>query len=677
MLCDVCEAVLQSTRPYRYRPHHETFDSLKRSVQIGCFICTSVWTEVQCRSDLPSGWEAAVTSASTTLGMGDHRPNVGVIFSVNGGPCWSLDSTHAFRLLDGHAHPEIPRLSPSTRSTQTFSTAKQWIKTCTQSHEECNDGTPKVAWYPTRLLECGIDGDSETLRLVESSKTTVGGPYMTLSHCWGDADCLKLTTDNYTQLLQDIPLSAIPQLYRDALVVTKELSVKYLWVDSLCIIQHGDDWADWDREVNLMDQVYSNSFCNISALTAPDSHQSMFHDRNPDALYPPKACCTVLIPKPEPLEWTVINKPWTIINNPGHRWDTEVVSARLNTRAWVLQERLLSPRILHFGRSQVYWECRRLEASEVWPGGFPENIWPDYSVFCQRDFYSRRYTSAGWWRIIEVYSACEVTFPKDRLVAMSAVARRAAAAFQDTYVAGLWRSALEDLLSWRVVPRNGPVGTRAAAGLTEVYCAPSWSWASVDVPVRYIWRNHPGLLVEAQEVHLDYATADKMGRLTGGWLRLHGLLQQMEPRPPGHDSLCTGLFVGWGNDRCYFSMGRISSYLDAQHRRDRIRLFKSAEDGFLYCVPLWINKNHSASDKGWAHPKPRDSMKLAILILERVDNEGREGDFRRVGCVDVSVERRDWHMLRELLGFSMEDDTVDWGALRDIISARLQTFTIE
>ncbi|KAL8334363.1 hypothetical protein RB598_008897 [Gaeumannomyces tritici] len=661
MVCDICKAALQRLmRPDCSTPHHTTLASYKRSVQIGCFICTSFPLQEERRPDLPNGWDATVASVDSTLTF-FNEPWPSIMFMVyvrRNIPFIPLKSErYNFDLLDGDTHPKARRLSPSTRSTQTFSTAKQWIATCTQSHEECTRRTSDAAWYPTRLLECRIDGNSETLRLVETGKTAVDGPYMTLSHCWGNKDCLKLTTDNYTQLLQEIPISTIPRLYRDALVVIRELNVKYLWIDSLCIIQHGDNSTDWDREVNLMDQVYSNSFCNISALTAPDSHQSMFHDRDPDAMYPPTTGFMN--------EWPMINKPSTIIKNLRDRWNEEVLKAKLNTRGWVFQERLLSPRIIHFGRSQVYWECRRLEASEEWPEGFPEKPWRDSASCYQRDLYSdRHYTSAGWKRIIEVYSACDLSFPNDRLVAISAVARRAATAFQDTYVAGLWRSALEDLLAWQVYPARSTATTWPA----EVYRAPSWSWASIDARVRFGERHGPGLLVKVQEVHLDYATADKMGRLKGGWLRLQGLLRQMEPRPLDEDAEWG---LRWDHDKWSFTFEALSSELDARHERDRTRLLRSAGDGFFYCVPLWVKAIHVPPANRW------EFVSMTFLLLEKLDNEGRQGDFRRVGFARVQVHKREWRMLGEFLGFSLEDDTVDWSALLDVTSAKLQTFTIE
>ncbi|KAI0162163.1 hypothetical protein GGR57DRAFT_453282 [Xylariaceae sp. FL1272] len=88
---------------------------------------------------------------------------------------------------------------------------------------------------------------------------------MTLSHRWGPGYAMKLTTNNYTQLCRGVNVEMLPPLYQDAIVVMDKLGVEYLWIDSLCIIQEGDEGADWQREVSRMERVYAGSFCNIAA----------------------------------------------------------------------------------------------------------------------------------------------------------------------------------------------------------------------------------------------------------------------------------------------------------------------------------------------------------------------------------------------------------------------------
>lgn len=88
------------------------------------------------------------------------------------------------------------------------------------------------------------------------------GPYMTLSHRWGPnpSDYLQLTTESYRHLSNGIEVEALPQLYQDAVYVVRQLRIRYLWIDSLCIIQQGDEHADLERELPQVSEIYSRSF---------------------------------------------------------------------------------------------------------------------------------------------------------------------------------------------------------------------------------------------------------------------------------------------------------------------------------------------------------------------------------------------------------------------------------
>lgn len=286
---------------------------------------------------------------------------------------------------------------------------------------------------------------------------------MTLSHCWGKVKSLELTAENYNQLLDTIPLSSLPRLYQDAIYTTRQLNIRYLWIDSLCIIQSGDNLKDWQHEVSLMSKVYSNSFCNISAGAAPDAEHSMFNIRNPIAIVPGI------------VDLAVPNSPEMfphLISDEGI-WDVEVSSALINSRAWVLQERLLSTRNLHFGESQLSWECRQKDASEIYPAGLPEFAKTELprvkSLFTLRKQRPSGETlSQSWYNIVTMYSSCNLTYPSDKLVALSAVAKEMKFIMGDQYVVGLWRRDLERQLLWVV---KDP----ALRLLPEVYRAPSVS----------------------------------------------------------------------------------------------------------------------------------------------------------------------------------------------------------
>lgn len=87
---------------------------------------------------------------------------------------------------------------------------------------------------------------------------------MTLSHRWGSAHVFKLRRYNHARLLAGFSATSLPQCFQDAIEVTQALGVRYLWIDSLCIIQDEDYLSDWARESSMMDKVYANPMVNIS-----------------------------------------------------------------------------------------------------------------------------------------------------------------------------------------------------------------------------------------------------------------------------------------------------------------------------------------------------------------------------------------------------------------------------
>ena len=511
--------------------------------------------------------------------------------------------------------------------------ARSWIETCVSEHEECKVGTEK-GWYPSRLLDLGtLDG--ETCRLVETSNTTIDGPYMTLSHCWGTVDCLKLTLDNHVQFQNGIPLATLPQLYEDAMHVTRRLGIRYLWIDSLCIIQRGDGLADWRHEVTHMDKIYSNTFCNISATDAPDAHHAMFHTRNPEVHYPQRV--NVSTDGGEAIsQFTIMNRDF---------WQAEVSDVRLNRRAWVLQERLMAPRVLHFGRNQILWECRTKDAAETYPEGLPQALHGSrYIRFKDLTLATRYRQDSGngdegaynghasnavvaayqpWAQIVQQYTASSLTFPDDKLVALSAVAKLMAGVLRDEYIAGLWRRYLERELLWSVCKRS-----RDSAKRPKVYRAPSWSWASVDGEVTpgYLDVGAGDILVNVVDVQLDYVTDDKTGLVRGGWLRLRGALKHLALLPRlSPSSRNSGVQDNWIMvvNRTRVSVESESEmrelqphvFLDTEQQYRDLADPQQPEDGNIYCMPV--------------RKREGDQGSIYVLILKLHDRE--KGIFRRIG----------------------------------------------
>jgi hypothetical protein len=146
-------------------------------------------------------------------------------------------------------------LAPSTGSDISLSFAKDWIETCRTSHKRCR--RERMGRLPTRLLELHEGG----VRLCITVNATSCQEYVTLSHCWGTLQILKLKTSNIDTLMERVSFESLCKTFQDAVKVTRALGYSYLWIDSLCIVQ--DDEDDWRKESALMKEVYCNAVVNL------------------------------------------------------------------------------------------------------------------------------------------------------------------------------------------------------------------------------------------------------------------------------------------------------------------------------------------------------------------------------------------------------------------------------
>ncbi|KAK7712996.1 hypothetical protein SLS57_007557 [Botryosphaeria dothidea] len=325
--------------------------------------------------------------------------------------------------------------------------AGTWLGRCNEEHDSCR--SHERTTIPTRLISVADDFPKLTL----TADWTTAPHYATLSHSWGKEGFIRLTQDNLKSFLSIIPDHQLPETFKDAITVTRALGIKYLWIDSLCIIQ--DDLEDWEREAATMKSVYGDSFINIAASTATDGTQGCFN-------------------KPEHFidgfqTHIVVNGEQRVQQfRLAELYDSHTRDTHLATRAWALQEKLLPPRTLHLGNRGAFWECRSLLASEHFPHRFPLQL--EITLV-----YTKQY-ELHWEYLVHVYSAADMSFDKDKLPALSGIAQLAHGRTGNQYLAGMWRPGLEAQLCWtlREAPR-----TRPAQG------APTWSWASVNGGVLY------------------------------------------------------------------------------------------------------------------------------------------------------------------------------------------------
>ena len=191
-------------------------------------------------------------------------------------------------------------------------------------------------------------------------------------------------------------------------------------------MQDRDDLSDWMKEAALMHKVYSYAYLNISALAAMNSTHSFFVDREPGHLIEARVETAL-----DGLHLGSSTRRYRVVDM--YFWDREVNQAHLNLRAWVLQERLLAPRVLHFGRNQVFWECHELDAAESFPAGLPslmsvmvntrfKNLDPQVHRDRMRRVHGQDPPEMApyrlWSRIVNSYTKCGLTKGEDKLIAL-------------------------------------------------------------------------------------------------------------------------------------------------------------------------------------------------------------------------------------------------------------------
>lgn len=302
----------------------------------------------------------------------------------------------------------------------------------------------------------------QELHLCLSADQPPGLTYLTLSHCWVKEQFVTLLESNLLEFLQHIDENALTQTFRDAIHTTRMLGFQYIWIDSLCIKQ-GDN-EDWEKECMNMAVVYGNSSLNIAAIDAEDGTEGLlYHDR--PILSP---CCKALITVPK------AKSPAQIWDFMPYLFDELLYQDRhLAGRGWVFQEAELAPIMLRFGRDEISWHCREMLTCESFPKGFQGFIVGRNSMFTDLTPYD----AERWRDLIHHYSCCELTYEKDKLVAISGLARIYGEKITSRYLAGVWEIDLLDNLTWTLNQRYTKRGTIKRP---ETYRAPSWSWPSVD-----------------------------------------------------------------------------------------------------------------------------------------------------------------------------------------------------
>ncbi|MCJ1318297.1 hypothetical protein MMC15_003625 [Xylographa vitiligo] len=512
-----------------------------------CPVCMIVWLGIQqCRSR----WQSRSTSTSSFLVDIYPRGDLPVRVIVDWGTPEAEDLNRAETVLvldfssqrkEDKAESKVPWfgfweiLDGDYIKAASVARLSGLLDDCIKKHRTCGESQFHPKAVPKRLLALDAVDGSITVKLWETSDKQV--PFVALSHCWGKLLIIRTTRENYQDHLSRVSFDSLPKTFQDAVRLTLYLGQKYMWIDSLCIVQ--DDQSDWANEAAKMGDIYENAMFVIAASSAADA--SIGIKRLESTIYP-----LTITNGPEELGTIIIRRPFDHTGYLGS-YDASLginlyngaVLNPVESRAWTLQEELHARRLVKFTAREMIFQClerRKCECGElnvplsgrVW--GIKKN------VRVQKNKYHPKRSPEIWYDILDAFQDRDITSLMDRLPALSATAQRL---FREPkhYIAGLPRDELPRYLLWGRVNYDLPPQPRP-----KDYLAPTWSWASIsekcepsviplpghkddlDELVPNVWtsRLSAGLFVRIEDVKVEYASADPFGKLKSAQLTVVG-----------------------------------------------------------------------------------------------------------------------------------------------------------
>ncbi|KAK6441173.1 hypothetical protein LTR95_002597 [Oleoguttula sp. CCFEE 5521] len=461
---------------FGWRPLHGAGADVQAGAGRGCFICKQIVRFVR-NSDGKSGtlfrmpktgsFEEESISIIHVDCIGDllYDPLMprDVVFG-----CYPVMQVISMNLRPGVAgfptpvHMHEASLLEPIGALPSLQLAQHWLNDCIANHNGCPRGEQSPSWYPTRLLRIG----PRDVQLVETRWRAMSGPYATLSHCWG--------TDTF-EVLDPSTLDSLKSgRSRSEFLATFKQCFDVLDFFGISLGPSDESVHDWEYEAPMMEHVYSNSVLTIAAAYATGPRKGLFPEVLRRASVTKRAC---------QVHWRAVAlDPATIWDlSDAAVFNSTVSSEHLFTRGWVLQERLLSKRVLHFGTEELFWQCAdREHLCESRPGVCDEaHVVPGMLEVQRLRSMDEDKVQKLWDRVLYAYTSAKLTKPhKDKLMAVRGLANRLATAQATEYAYGLFWSDLPAALCWQVHP-----GSPRSADRFERR-APSWSWASIDGPIQ-------------------------------------------------------------------------------------------------------------------------------------------------------------------------------------------------
>jgi hypothetical protein len=434
---------------------------------------------------------------------------------------------------------EATAVSGNTGSEAGLNQLVAWMEDCQSQHNLCPKNLKQT--LPTRVLDLGLSDISPNIKLLET--TGESDRYACLSHRWIHGDTICTTLSNIRERKELILWDTLPKRFQQSITVARRLGLRYIWIDSLCIIQ-GPESDDWLMEAPKMATYYKNGYITLSASCAIGAGDGCFQIA-PNT----STICRALFHAPG-FEYQV------------HcRFPLEHQPLPLHSRGWVYQEHVLSPRVVHFAQ-ELIWECfetTKCECSRIVQNISPQIFFPVspsettlYTpVFGRKQALNRCLISENkqnvrdlWRGIVSEYTHKTLTYDDDIFPALAGLAKQMQIFRKCSYYAGLWEDTLITDLLWAAKDKDSRIIGYEYPRPTK-WRAPTWSWASTTAPVSW---DHIGIsgesritssedlikwtfINEVQAECVPQAGHDSTMRLRSGILSFNG---HLSPAPAFH-----------------------------------------------------------------------------------------------------------------------------------------------
>ncbi|KDQ28962.1 hypothetical protein PLEOSDRAFT_1102999 [Pleurotus ostreatus PC15] len=566
-------------------------------------------------------------------------------------------------------------------------------------------------YLPTRLIDVG--SQHEVPRLIVSSKhppllDSNANPeikrYIALSYCWGPLEeaklQLKTERNSLDERMQGIELATLPQTLLDAVLVCRALGVRYVWIDSLCIIQ--GDVQDWERESGKMASVYRNAFLTICAVQGQSCLSGFLNRKLPrQVLIPFKSTLNPSITG----KFTVFSAPTSYIQrfdtdsgwstsdwisslaesagitshpeaDPEEKqyeftkpavqspFDNDLSDSAWMERAWTFQEAVLSPRMIIFGAWMVHLSHgRHVDSEDGTSDTHAEwgKSWATIQLRGQPAQYAKESwvpSHGDWYLSVSRYSSRLLSYPTDKLPAISALASTMSESLGGEFLAGLWTRDLHRGLLWAHFGVTTP--EKYLAEVSQ-YIAPTWSWACQPNMVGWVW----GIDTLNYNQEFEYLGNNfvvnpegPFGRVNPGKLVLSAQIRKL----PSVEIHRASEFLGFIFPYVLTSNGEYIAHLlfDWRHSSSLApkdpETGEEREDGPIDRLSMVFISSRSLNTAEWRSRKlsnPQIMLGLLLLPTTPIRKEtGTDVEYRRVGIWYSETKERGGRQFWDDVGFS-------------------------